>query len=149
MAERNSKLVLDTQQMTDNFFDDTRLLGIMAPMKDYQLCWYFNNSLGLNFRLNSDYEIQLIKKKRRYFFSVFEYCEPDRLLSHYVYNNQFDGEYLLPELKHMDYLWLLKGEAVCDELLNETVQFIRSITEVQMVSELTNDKIRNKQHLIF
>jgi hypothetical protein len=149
MAERNTKLVLDTQQMTDNFFDDTRLLGIMAPLKDYQLCWYFNNSLGFNFRLNSDYEIQLMKRKRRYFFSVFEYCEPDRHLSHYVYNNQFDGEYLLPELKHMDYLWLMKGEAVCDELLNETIQFIKSISQVQMVSELTNEKIRNKQHLFF
>jgi hypothetical protein len=30
----SNKLVLDTQDITNDFFEDTRLLGIMAPMKD-------------------------------------------------------------------------------------------------------------------
>ena len=28
------KLVLDTKDMMDGFFEETKLLGIMAPMKD-------------------------------------------------------------------------------------------------------------------
>ena len=32
------KMTLDNRAVTDNFFDDTRLLGIMAPMKDYLFC---------------------------------------------------------------------------------------------------------------
>jgi hypothetical protein len=149
MAERNSKLVLDIKGMTDSFFDDTRLLGIMAPVKDYQFCWYLNNSTGLNFRINNDLEIQLNKKKRKYFFSVYEYSEPTRFLSHYVYNNQFDGEYLLPEFKHLDFLWLMKGDEVSDEALLETMQTIKTINSVQLVLELTNEKIKNKEHLVF
>src|SRR5690242_16168427 len=112
MAERNTKLILDTEQLTEEFFEDTRLLGIMAPVKDYQFCWHLNNTIGLNFKHNNDLEIQLTKKKRNYFFAVYEYCKPARFLSHYVYNNQFDGEYLLPEFKHLDFLWLMKGDAV-------------------------------------
>ena len=94
-------------------------------------------------------EIQLNKKKRSYFFSVYEFCEPARFLSHYVYNNQFDGEYLLPEFRHLDFLWLMKGEEVSDESLLETIQTIKTISAVQLVAELTIEKIKNKEHLVF
>jgi hypothetical protein len=149
MAERSSKFVLDIKGMTDSFFDDTRLLGIMAPVKDYQFCWHLNNTIGLNFRINNDLEIQLNKKKRSYFFSVYEYVEPTRFLAHYVYNNQFDGEYLLPEFKHLDFLWMMKGDEVSNESLQETIQTIKMINSVQLVLELTNEKIKNKEHLVF
>ena len=148
MADR-SKLILDTKEMTEEFFSDTRLLGIMAPVKDYQFCWHLNSSIGLDFRLNNDIEIKLIKKRRTYFFSVYEYGEPARVLFHYVYNNQFDGEYLLPEFKHFDFLWLMKGDEVSDESLQETIQTIRLINSVQLVTELTNEKVKNKEHLVF
>jgi hypothetical protein len=149
MADRSTKLILDNKELATEFFEDTRLLGIMAPIKDYQLCWHFNSTVGIDFRMNHDIEIKLIKKKRKYYFSVYEYAEPTRFLSHYVYNNQFDGEYLLPEFKHLDFLWLMKGDAVSDESLQETIQTIRSIQSVQLVVELTNEKIKNKEHLIF
>jgi hypothetical protein len=148
MADR-TKLVLDTKELTEGFFDDTRLLGIMAPVKDYQFCWYLNSATGLNFRINNDLEIQLTKKKRNYFFAVYEYTEPMRFLSHYVYNNQFDGEFLLPEFKHLDFLWLMKGDEVSNESLQETIQTIKEINSVQLVFELTNEKIKNKGHLVF
>lgn len=144
-----SKLILDTQDITDGFFEDTRLLGIMAPMKDYQFCWQINNMLGVDFRVNNDIEIQLKKKNRNYFFSLFEYREPSTSLEHYIYNNQFDGEYLLPEFKHLDFLWLMKGDIVTDEMLQRQTENLRSINGVQLVVELTNEKIRNKEHLVF
>jgi hypothetical protein len=63
--------------------------------------------------------------------------------------NQFDGEYLLPEFRHLDFLWLLKGDTVADELLQHIMSLVKSIPGVQLVMELTNEKIRNKRHLIF
>ena len=62
------KLILDTKDLTDGFFEETKLLGIMAPMKDYQFCWQLNNLLGIDFRINNELEIQLKKKDRNYFF---------------------------------------------------------------------------------
>jgi len=149
MAERGNKLVLDNRELTEMFFLDTRVLGIMAPVKDYQFCWYINSSTGLDFRLNPELEIKLIRKKRDYFFSLYEYNEPNKFLSHYIYKNHFDGEYLLPEFKHLDFLWLMKGDEVSDEAMQETVQTIRSIPQVQLVAELTIDKINNKENLVF
>lgn len=143
------KLLLDTKELTEVFFEETRLLGIMAPVKDYQLCWHMNNSMGMDFRINHDIEIQLAKKNRNYFFSVYEFCEPTGSLAHFVYNNQFDGEYLLPEFKHLDFLWLMKGDTVSDEILKQKMSSIRAINGVQLVLELTNEKIKNKEHLVF
>jgi hypothetical protein len=143
------RLVLDNKNLTNDFFEDTRLLGIMAPMKDYQLCWHLNSLMGMDFRINNDIEIQLTKKKRNYFFAVYEFSEPTGSLFHYVYNNRFDGEYLLPEFRHLDFLWLMKGDVVNEGTLQQTINGIRQINGVQLVIELTNEKIRNKEHLVF
>lgn len=143
------KLMLDTKGLTDGFFEETKLLGIMAPMRNYQFCWHINQVMGIDFRMNHELEIQLHKKNRQYFFSVFEFHEPSTCLKHYLYNNQHDGEYLLPEFKHLDFLWLLKDDAVSDESLAQLVQSIRTVNGVQLVLELTNEKIRNKEHLVF
>jgi hypothetical protein len=143
------KLALNNADITDGFFEDTRLLGIMAPVKDYQFCWQLNHLLDIDFRINNEIEIQLTKKQRNYFFSVYEYAEKTNTLVHYLYNNQFDGEYLLPEFKHLDFLWLLKGDVVSETTLEQLIQSIKSINGVQLVVELTNEKIRNKEHLVF
>ena len=143
------KLKMDIDVMVQQFFEDCILLGIVAPVKDYQLCWQMNQVLGFDFRINNEIEIQLTKKERKYFFSVFEYPVPSTCLTHYLYNNQFDGEYLLPEFKHLDYLWLMKGEYVSSYELKALTQAIKTLPGVQLVTEMTNEKIKNKQHLIF
>jgi len=136
------KLRLDSDWMAEDFFEDTRLLGIVAPMKHYQLCWQLNQLFRFNFRMNNDIEIQLTKKQRRYFFPVYQYAEPNSSLVHYLYNNQHDGEYLLPEFKHLDFLWLMKGDLVAHDIVSDMISSIRTLNGVQMVSELTNKKIK-------
>ncbi|MDB5276834.1 IPExxxVDY family protein [Ferruginibacter paludis] len=143
------KLKIDNETIAQEFFEDSILLGIVAPVKDYQLCWQLNQVLGFDFRINNDFEIQLSKKERKYFFSIYEYQVPSTCLIHYLYNNQFDGEYLLPEFKHLDFLWLMKGEYVSKEELKALIYSIKSLPGVQLVNEMTNEKIKHKQHLIF
>lgn len=144
-----SKLILETKDVTQCFFDGARLLGIMAPVKDYQFCWQLNNVLGADFRMNNELEIQLKRKKRDYFFGVFEYCESAGSLEHFLYNNQFEGEYLLPEFKHLDFLWLMKGDTISDEMILEKTNNLRNIIGVQLVVELSCERIKNKDHLVF
>lgn len=149
MAERGHKLTLDNKELTGMFFEDTRVLGIMTTVKDYQFCWHINNSTGLDFRLNHELEIKLVRKKRKYYFSLYEYNEPNQFLSHYIYKNQFDGEYLLPEFRNLDFLWLMKGDEVNDETVQETIQTVRLIPHVQLVTELAVEKITSKENMVF
>jgi len=143
------RLILDNKNLAEDFFEDTRLLGIVAPMKDYQLCWHLNNVIGMDFRINNDIEIQLTRKKRNYFFAVYEFCELTGSLFHYIYNNRFDGEYLLPEFRHLDFLWLMKGDIVTESTVAGLIENVKAINGVQLVAELTNEKIKNKEHLVF
>ena len=143
------KLTLDNKDLTDGFFEETRLLGIQAPIKDYMFCWQINQLLGIDFRINNELEIPLKRKGRIYFFAVYEYAQPSTCLMHYLYNNRHDGEYLLPEFKHLDFLWLLKDDCVSNEFVENLVFSLRSINGVQLVTELTNEKIKNKEHLVF
>ena len=143
------KLKIDNESLAEEFFDNTHLLGIVAPLKDYQFTWLINQHMGYKFRINNGLEIQLRKKSRNYFFSIYNYEVPGCCLVHYLYHNQYDGEYLLPEFKHLDFLWLTKGEDVAPNELSVLQQSIKLLPSVQLVNELTHEKIKNKQHLIF
>jgi hypothetical protein len=155
MKPKPAKLTLDNNDLTQAFFDETRLLGIQAPVKDYMFCWQVNQLLGVDFRINNELEISLRRKdqakrkERTYFFSIYQYAQPSCCLMHYLYNNQHDGEYLLPEFKHLDFLWLLKDDWVANDFVDNLIHSLRSINGVQLVIELTNEKVRNKEHLVF
>jgi hypothetical protein len=145
------KLKIDNESIAEEFFENSFLMGIVAPIKDYTFIWNVNNKLRFRFRINNNLEIQLKKKSRNYFFSVYEFYELHSGNVHYLYNNQNDGEYLLPEFKHLDFLWLIKGGD--DEPPDKAdsgllLQGIRLLPSVQLVNEMTNEKIKHKQHLI-
>ena len=143
------KLKIDNDLLADYFFEDTHLLGIVAPVKNYQFVWEINRTLGFTFRLNNSLEIELRKKTRNYFFSIYEYHIPNTSLVNYLYHNQHMGEYLLPEFKHLDFMWLLKGDEVNLADLSSLLQSLRGLPSIQFVDELSYDKIKHKQHLIF
>ena len=143
-----ARLVLNVDGIEDDFFSGARLLGIMSQLKNYRFCWLVNAQLTYDFRLNPDVEIQVKKKSRNYFFQVYQFSEPDCEMVHYIYHNQFEGEYLLPEFKHFDFLWLVKADIIPEEDFISLQQDLKNINGVQLVTELTHEKIRNKGNLI-
>jgi hypothetical protein len=56
----------------------------MSPVKSYRFIWQVNNT-GFEFRLNADIEIQLKRKGRNYFFSIYEFCQTECELEHFIY----------------------------------------------------------------
>lgn len=142
------KLRIDNSQSVDEFFENSRLMGIVAPLRHYQFCWLLNQHLKFDFRTYHDLEIQLEKKKRKYFFTIYNHNEPLLSLQHFLYQNTFDGEHLLPEFKHLDYLWMIRGESIQEVSFQNLMSSTRGIFGVQMVTEITEEMIRNKSHLI-
>ena len=90
------KLKIDNDSLIEEFFENTCLLGIVAPVKDYLFTWHINQSLGYQFKINHSIEIQLKRKTRNYYFSIYEFALQGCQMKYYLYNNQDDGEYLLP-----------------------------------------------------
>jgi hypothetical protein len=143
------KLRIDNEAMLGDFFENTRMLGIVASIEQYRFCWHLNQILNFDFRINNNLEIRLAKKTRNYFFTIYQYAELGGTVNHYIYNNEDDGEYLLPEFKHFNFLWLMKDDVMKDEEVAVFMNSVRTIPSVQLVVEMTNEKIKNKQHLVF
>ena len=143
-----AKLKLNIDGIEDDFFAGSRLLGIMSQLKNYRFCWLINAHLNFGFRLSADAEVQLKKKERNYFFQVYQFCETDCETQHFIYHNQFQGEYLLPEFKHFDFLWLIKADMINQEDFIKLQQDLKKINGVQLVTELTHEKIKHKENLI-
>lgn len=142
------KLKVDNEALADEFFDGIRLIGIVCPQRDFHFCWNVNQYLQIDFRINHDLEVCLIRKERKYFFSIYQFNEPVGSLVHYLYNNQYDGEFLLPEFRHFDFIWLMRDDVISEEFLAELLNAIRFLPGVQLVSEISPDKVKNKSHLI-
>ncbi|WP_068245946.1 IPExxxVDY family protein [Hydrotalea flava] len=142
------KQKLDISQLNHDFFDDTRILGIMAPVKNYYFIWMLNNFLGFNFFLYTDAPIEMHKKNRAYHFNLYISAQHESSLVHYLYHNQCDGEALLPELKHLDFIWLMKGDRIDDERCNRMMDSIKKIGNVQLVLEIPQEQIKNISNLI-
>lgn len=143
------KLKISNDDLADSFFEDSHVLGVVSSLKNYQFIWHINQQLGFTFRLNSELEIELRKKTRNYFFSIYEYQIPQTSLVYYIYHNQNNGEYLLPEFKHLDFIWMIKGEDFSLKELEALQKTIKMMPSVQFVVEMDQEKIKNKQHLIF
>jgi len=148
MAIKN--LTLDVDGLNEDFLRGTRLLAITAPIKKHIFCWQLNTIFGLDFKLCSEKEIPIKKKNRNYFFSIYHSINPNNPSMEYIlYHTQYDGEYLLQEFKHTDFLWLIRGDMIEEEQLNWIKQGIKTINGVQLVAELTPEQIKSKGNLVF
>jgi len=135
---------LNTVDEVEEFYQESSFLGLISSTKDYRLCWLLNQYLGIDFKLNVDKEVLIEKKKRPYYFSVYDYFDTINWCQFDLYSNKFEAEFLLPEFKHIDFLWVIKGESSFADLL----PMIRSIPEVQFTMNISLDMIKHREHLI-
>lgn len=143
------KLVLDNAAIASAFFEDAVLIGIQCPAEPHTFTWRVNRHTGVAFAYLMQAEIRMVAKGRHYAYPVYEYREPRIDLHHLLYVNTHDGRHLLPELKHIDYLWLLRGGGKQNAFAASLLPVLRQLDQVQLVMELTNEKIKHKEHLIF
>lgn len=143
-----AKLTIDNDQIAEEYFSDVQLLGIQCSMEPHSLVWLVNKRFLYNFRYQNGAEIIVSKKTRSFSYPVFQCRETSLQLTHYIYANQHDGEYLLPELRHFDYIWLLKGELSGIELSSLILEELKKIPEIQVVTFLSSEKIKHKTQLV-
>lgn len=143
-----AKLIIDNVQIAEEYFEHAQLLGIQCAAEPHKFVWLINKHFAFDFRYQSGSEIEMQKKGRVFKFPVFSFFEMHLNVQHLIYTNQFDGEYLLPELKHTDFLWLVRSESHDADLMKLLEAEIKKVNQVQLVTLLSNDKIKNKQHLV-
>lgn len=143
------KLILNTSDASNEFFEDRKILGIVSSLKNYVFCWHIFNALDLQFITSADLQIKMDKAKRSYLFTIYQCLKEKNHIEHLIYSNKNDGEFLIPELQHFDFLWLIKDPLHIYDSLEPIKTTIKQISGVQLITELQLEKIKAKDNFLY
>lgn len=144
----SAKLVLDMAAMQEDFFADSALIGIASALPVYRFSWLLNRKFGLNFTREADLDVVVQSGKgNQHYFPVYQYCLPLNGYKHLLYRLKSDKETLLPEVKQLDYLWMIQSSAA-DQEAHEVIQHLRNIGEIQLAQLLSHDRLKNLGSLL-
>jgi len=128
---------------------DFVLIAITSPLKDYRLCYFINKVTGLNLHKMTDYEIGMPLPLGVASFSRYADVDEANETEYYLLANRgVEGGMLVPEMRHSDYFLLIR-HFIDDEDLTELLDRIVAIAEVVAASEISPQKLKSKENLIF
>ncbi len=142
-----AKLVLDMSAMEENFFEESAMMGIGTALPAYNLCWMLNKTFDINFIRDTEQNISITKKGVRYDFPVYVYNFPNSPYKYLLYKLRNASEFLLPETKQLDFLWLIQTATPEEDAL-EILTELKSINEVQLAQLLASEQLKNLKNLI-
>lgn len=138
-----------SRELQVNIPCDFDLLGIVSPAREYKLAWSLNQSLGLKLAKSQDLVINFVNDRSiiiSNFIFTTSHCT-FRLLKNYALAGSA-ADFLLPELKNLDYFLLIKNESDTFEL-DSFVKRLPEIDAVQSFTAINVDNLDNKENLIF
>jgi hypothetical protein len=162
--------LLDVGEMKENFFADTSMIGIATSLPGYRFCWTLNkyfdtafanlpenticmgegkggkevvNYIGAQAQSQMFAEVKTEKKdqKELYFFPTYSHIVPHSSYFYMLYHLKCGKKTLLPEVKHLDFLWLIQT-AEPEHDAHSILKELRSMREVQLAQELTTDQLK-------
>lgn len=128
---------------------DFDLLGIVSSAKEYKLAWSINQRLGLKLAKSEDLVINFIND-HNIIISNFTFKTSHcifRLLKNSAISDS-TSDFLLPELKNLDYFLLIKNESDTFEL-DSIVSRMYDVKDIQSFTTINVDNLENKENLIF
>jgi hypothetical protein len=144
----SNKLTLNTVAMLEEFFADTALIGIVSPLPGYRFCWMLNQQMDTNFVREPEMDVCLQKSQgQEHYFPIYQYYNPLSRTKYLLYKLKSEKESLLPEVKQLDYLWMIQSSNSEHDAQSIT-QHLRHIPDVQLAQILSPEKLKSLAHLV-
>jgi len=128
---------------------DFKLLGLVSPVKDYKMAWLINRELDLNLIKSEDLLLEFMTlpslKIAQYFLSLPHGFV--QLLRNKALNSTNQVSYLIPELKSMDYFFLVQDETF-QISINTFANQLAKNRYIQNVMKLDVCKLKSKENLL-
>ncbi len=144
MKPKIKKQLLDNAALEDEFFEDVKLTGIVCPFESYQFIWKINQVFNFSFERNHSCEVHI----GELFFPVYSFIEDNKYIEHYIYSNRNKTHFLLPDMKNIDFVWLIKGIQYQSQYLNLINETLKKITGIVYTFDINSAKLQQRQHLI-
>lgn len=124
------------------------LICIISSLKDYRLCWAINRALNIELaREEEELKISNEKKRLEAYFNQFHYEDEINFLHYHLLANKSAGAFLLPELKQVDYLLMLRGDAA-EDAKEEILLQLKNLPGIEALFAANPAELRSKENLI-
>lgn len=124
------------------------LIGIATPVQDYRTAWLVNNSLHKQLAKTDDLvQIDHVNKTQTG-FARFDFEEMLTMSMFHILQNKQGAACLIPELKELDYLLIIKGAYYLPRKL-EILKKIKEIEQFQVAVIIDPETLKSKNNLIF
>jgi hypothetical protein len=121
--------------------------GINSNMEDYRLCWHFNEKLKWEMKRIKDIRFYSPKIKDHMHFNAYKYQQKIDRYTVELLQNKNGGNYLIPEMKNFDFLFIFQGE---DDYF-DTDGFSKSLTNItgiQSVIPVNVNSLKSRYNLL-
>ncbi|MBY0426883.1 MAG: IPExxxVDY family protein [Cytophagales bacterium] len=127
---------------------DFRALGLTTAVKEFKLAWLLNQALSIRLVKETDITIESLKSNNLV-ISNYSYSTEHsfvRLIKNKTVDYQNTTKsFLLPEIRHLDYLLLIEGTLNATEVFEK----IKPIPIIAHLEVIEVQKLKSKENLIF
>jgi len=143
------KYILDVEAMQNDFFADSALIGIGSASPAYQFCWMLNKQFDINFVREPEMDVKIPGKKdvADTYFPVYQYVFPTGSYTYLLYNLKTNNKSLLPEVKQLDYLWMIQSSTPAKDAAT-FIKYLRHIPQVLLAQILEPGQLKNVDNLL-
>lgn len=143
-AIKVKKLVLDNAALEEEFFEDVLLIGIVTPLEPHQLIWRIQKATGFLFKRDPDNDIEA----NGLFFPIYQLNENDKYIEHVIYTNRKKTDFLLPEARNTDFIWMLKGNLHHAGYETTIPLMLQQLSRIDHCFTINPAHLKNRQYLI-
>ena len=140
--------LLDYEDQQEDFFSDFVLIGITCTFNTEKFVWLLHKYLNIAFHRQLEMDVFISKSEdEQQYFPVFTYQAPLKSTEHVLYKQKEKTDFLLPEIKNVDYLWGMRvGDA--NNEASYLIPIIKQIPEIQFIQVLDPKKLKNKLNIV-
>lgn len=144
------KQILQLALLEEDFFEGAALIGIASPLPPSRFCAVLNRCFDLGLRREPEQDLWMQiggKEGQKQYFPVFQERLEAEAVEMTVYRLKGGGETLLPELPHLDYVWLLRSNTPEKDAEGYT-RLLRGLSGVQMAQLIGFKQLSNAANLV-
>lgn len=124
------------------------MFGLSSHENDYRLVWNINQGFSFNFERAKNHKIISKKTGAEIEFTLYSYDDEDTFYLYHLIANKSDQNFLLEELKNIDFLIMVRGEFT-EAFSNGFQNRLKKIETVQGVFKIDPASLKNRENLVF
>ena len=126
---------------------DFELICMVSSYADYRLCWILNRKFNIDLMRKPDHAVFDQKRNITSYFGLFRFDDEINFLRYFLICNKSQGALLIPELRQIDYFFMMKGDPA--GLMKYDVMYqMKNLQGVEAVVEARATDLRSKNNLI-